>query len=553
MFSLKGLSFLALLAIEMPFPALPANPPKMAAQARFDLTAKAVNLTNGTPLRGGGRLERMNWVPAEAKNRGYTANFAVTHYSWSELAVRFIPDADGTVELKLMGPREETAPGELYREEILWDKIIVTGSSLSNGSFEQGSAGWSGGTIDKPPEPLDGSNCARTWHNSPMTTTLSVTKGVPVVLTLFAKAAIPEGFQEMRRFSPGSSGFLAAAKFQRGANLGNYLEAPPGQDWGMHYGPEDFAHIKTEGFDHVRIPVAWHHYTTKAAPYTIDAAIIGRVDFLVTNALANRLAVIVNIHHFDPFTTDPAAQKEKFYALWKQIAAHYAAAPDSLAFELLNEPKDKATTSLLNPIYAEAIRLIRQSNPRRTIFLGPGKWNSIDELPSLQLPDDDENLIVTVHCYDPFYFTHQGASWAGPDTAVKGIIFPGPPPTPLVPNPELKLKPGVLDWIARYNSEPTEKNPSGPMAFRPRLERARDWSRYYGRPIHVGEFGAYVAADPKSRANFYRDFAAALGELKLGWAIWDWKAGFAYWDQRANAPLPGMREALFGGGRSERE
>ena len=47
--------------------------------------------------------------------------------------------------------------------------------------------------------------------------------------------------------------------------------------------------------------------------------------------------------------------------------------------------------------------------------------------PQLRLPDDDENLIVTVHNYDPFYFTHQGATWAGPDTKVTGIRFPGPP------------------------------------------------------------------------------------------------------------------------------
>ena len=52
------------------------------------------------------------------------------------------------------------------------------------------------------------------------------------------------------------------------------------------------------------------------------------------------------------------------------------------------------------------------------------------------LPSKDDNLIVTVHCYDPFYFTHQGASWAGPDVKpLAGIQFPGPPSKPLVPDP----------------------------------------------------------------------------------------------------------------------
>ncbi len=486
----------------------------------------------------------MNWVPAEAKNRGYTANFAVSHYGWSEIQIRFVPDSDGPVELKLMGRWEQVSPGQLYEEEVLWDKISGTGTVVRNGSFEEGATDWSGGIIEKAPGALEGVSLARTSHDRTMKTTLTVTRGLPVTLTLFAKARVPEGFREMRRLNSSTPGFAAASHFQRGVNLGNYLEAPPGQDWGMHYSRQDFVNIKKEGFDHVRLPIAWHHYTGQAPDFKLSSEIYEKVDFLVTNALNEGLNVIVNIHHFDAFTSDPAAQMNKFYALWKQIAAHYRSAPTGVAFELLNEPKDKATTLVLNPIYAEAIRSIRQSNPARTIFLGPGKWNSIDELPSLQLPDDDENLVVTVHCYDPFYFTHQGASWAGPDTAVKGILFPGPPTEPLTPDFSLPLNAGVLDWINRYNRQPREINPSSPIAFRPKLQRAKDWSEYYGRPLHVGEFGAYIGADPRSRANFYREFQLALKEAKLGWALWDWKAGFAYWDDRQGRPMPGLREAL---------
>ena len=58
--------------------------------------------------------------------------------------------------------------------------------------------------------------------------------------------------------------FRAARRFQHGANLGNGLEAPPGQDWGVHYTPDDLRIIRAEGFDHVRIPAGWHHYTGPA-------------------------------------------------------------------------------------------------------------------------------------------------------------------------------------------------------------------------------------------------------------------------------------------------
>ena len=237
----------------------------------------------------------------------------------------------------------------------------------------------------------------------------------------------------------------------------------------------------------------------------------------------------------------------KFYAIWRQIAEHYAKAPAGVAFELLNEPKDAATTETMNPIYAEAIRQIRKTNPSRTIVLGPGLWNGIGELSRFRLPDNDLNLIATVHCYDPFQFTHQGADWAGnsPDRRVLGIVFPGPPKAPLVPDPSLKLSPGFVDWIQAYNTQPPETNPCGPRAIRAAVDQIKEWSDYYGRPVYLGEFGAYTTADPASRAHYYRTFREALEAAGVGWAIWDWKAGFRYWNEKTNRPEPGMREALF--------
>jgi endoglucanase len=338
----------------------------------------------------------------------------------------------------------------------------------------------------------------------------------------------------------------AAKLFLRGANLGNYLEAPRNQSWGITVSADEFAIMKREGFDHVRVPVRWSDYAGPGPDFKLSPDIFSRADFAVTNALAAGLAVILNIHHFDAFTSDPDGQTDKFLALWRQIAAHYAPFTNTLAFELLNEPKDAATTVKINPIFARTIAEIRRTNPDRTIFVGPGKWNQVSELKNLVLPANDNNLIVTVHCYDPFYFTHQGATWAGPDTKVSGIQFPGPPAQPLVPDPSLKLNQWVVDWIHRYNTLPTAQNPSSPAAFAGELKLAREWSDYYGRPVHVGEFGCFTKADPESRARFYAAFRHACEEDKLGWAIWDWSASFRYWDKEKNAPAPGMREALFG-------
>jgi len=358
---------------------------------------------------------------------------------------------------------------------------------------------------------------------------------------------VPSNPSEMKRLTDTNSpAHQAAKRFRRGANLGNYLESPVGQSWGITVSADEFSIMKREGFDHVRVPARWSDYTGPGPDFAISPAFFARVDFVVTNALAARLAVILNMHHFDAFTSDPDGQTDKFLAIWKQIAAHYANFTNRLAFELLNEPKDAATTLKINPIFERAIAEIRRTNPQRTIFTGPGKWNQIGELKNLVLPANDDNLIVTVHCYDPFYFTHQGATWAGPDPKVTGIQFPGPPAQPLVPDPSLKLNPWVVDWIHRYNTLPTAQNPSSPLAFTGELKLARAWSDYYGRPVHVGEFGCFTKADPESRARFYEAFRRACDENQLGWAIWDWSAGFRYWDKAKNQPAPGMREALFG-------
>src|SRR5437899_819623 len=136
MFYLKALSLVALLAIEMPFAASAANPPKMAGQARLDLTSATVRLEKGELLAGSGKVERMNWAKGEAKSRGYTANFAISRYAWTEARLRFAAEDDGSVELKLMGPWEEASAGILYQAEVLWDSITAAGTTVKNGSFE---------------------------------------------------------------------------------------------------------------------------------------------------------------------------------------------------------------------------------------------------------------------------------------------------------------------------------------------------------------------------------------------------------------------------------
>ena len=384
-----------------------------------------------------------------------------------------------------------------------------------------------------PPEPLTAiALCHYSWG--------MLSRCFSTAFLIFPAAAVVFGADT------NSPAHLAARGFARGANCGNYLEVPPKQTWSVRHTTNDIARMRAEGFDHVRIPCGWHHYTGSAPEYRLSEEIFRKADALVTNALAIGLNVLINIHHFDAFTSDPEKHTDQFVAIWRQVATHYAKAPPGLAFELLNEPKDKATTIVMNPIYTQAITEIRKTNPKRTIFVGPGRWNQVTELPNLKLPEDDRNIIVTIHSYDPFFFTHQGASWTRPQTDTRGIIFPGPPKTPLEPAPTVISNKAVVSWIKDYNTMSAETNPSSPRVFITKLRTAREWGEQQGRPIHVGEFGCYTSADPESRARYYTEFRRAAERDGIGWAIWDWKAGFKYWDEKRGQPTQGMREALFG-------
>ncbi len=112
-----------------------------------------------------------------------------------------------------------------------------------------------------------------------------------------------------------------------------------------------------------------------------------------------------------------------------QLATHYSGFPESLAFEILNEPHQNASTEFMNGVYAHLLPLLRQTHPDRPIFVGPGQWNGIGELPNLRLPADDSNLVVTVHSYAPFLYRHQGTTRAGTLPYPTNVVYPGPPHT----------------------------------------------------------------------------------------------------------------------------
>lgn len=306
----------------------------------------------------------------------------------------------------------------------------------------------------------------------------------------------------------------ANKKLGRGINLGNALEAPKEGEWGVTLKAEYFKAIKDAGFDTVRLPVRWSAHAKAEAPYTLDAKFAERVDWAVDQAIANKLNVIVNVHHYGEADADPDKHLPRLTALWEQIAPRYKDRPAALYFELLNEPHDKLTEAKWNAAVPGLLAAVRKSNPNRTVIVGPGQWNSIRALDKLELPKEDRNLIVTVHFYDPFEFTHQGASWVKDSAKWKGTKWAG-----------------------------TEAEQE---AIRKQLEKAAAWGKAQERPIFLGEFGAFQEADMDSRARWTTFVASEAERLGFSWAYWEFCSGFGAYDPKADKWRDPLKAALVG-------
>lgn len=308
---------------------------------------------------------------------------------------------------------------------------------------------------------------------------------------------------------PGPPDDVPALLLGRGINLGNKLEAPAEGDWGTPVEAWMFPAIKQGGFGAVRVPTRWSAHADTALPYTIDPAFLDRVTWVVDQALGAGLMVVLNIHHYEEIFSAPTGQRERFLALWRQIAARFQDYPDDLAFEILNEPHDSLTPELWNEFLVDALAVIRQANPDRWVAVGTGEWGGIGAMHRLHLPDDDR-LIFTFHYYNPFTFTHQGAEWVSGSDA----------------------------WLGTTWGSSRDR-----MAVRNDLDSVAAWAQRHDVPVYLGEFGAYSRAAMADRVAWTSFVAREAERRGFSWAYWEFDAGFGaygdgHWNELHGALIP---------------
>jgi endoglucanase len=274
---------------------------------------------------------------------------------------------------------------------------------------------------------------------------------------------------------------------QRGINLGNSFDAPPGETaWGnpaiQDYYFDDY---KIAGFNAVRIPVTWDQHTGTSAPYTIDETFLSRVEQVIDWGLSRGLFILVNAHHEEwlkqNFTPDNVA---RFAAIWTQLGARFKDKSDHLVFEVLNEP-EAMTAANLDSLNDQILGIMRQTNPTRLVVYAGTNYSSDADLEQAKVPGMgggavDPYLIANFHCYSPWSFVSGGPDVIWGSQADKDAIK------------------GIFDGVAQFAASK-------------------------GVPAMVNEFGAGPNHDTSSRTAFYQTYVD--NTLSHGMAFFAWDDG----------------------------
>ncbi len=287
----------------------------------------------------------------------------------------------------------------------------------------------------------------------------------------------------------------------------------------------DLALIESMGFDHVR-------FTIEPAPLfdewddpsKLKTDYLKLFDAALDQILARKLSVIVDIHPSDEFKVrfnKEDRHVEAFAKFWISFAKHLSSRdPERVFLEVINEPMVEDLYRWQG-IQAKLIAAIRLGAPQHTIIASGYRWSGLYDLLALE-PYSDRNVIYNFHFYEPFAFTHQGATWAGPNLSFyKNIPYPS--------SPEIiaKVLDSVTDEQARFNLFHYGEERWNLDRMDREISKAAAWASKRGVPLTCNEFGAFRRfVTPADRMVWLNDLRTVLEKHGIGWSMWDYAGGF---------------------------
>jgi endoglucanase len=353
-----------------------------------------------------------------------------------------------------------------------------------------------------------------------------------VVLALVATCAAQDGRDQLA--------FSRAEHLRHGINASIWFAQNPG-DYSAERlrsftTADDIALMQRLGFDHVRLSIDAEPLVAAFARPDATSPFVTELDAAVKTMLDHKLAVIIDIH---PETRYKATLRqgsdgvERFGMLWRSLAKHFANTdPNLVFFEIMNEP-EQDDPYRWQGVQSFVAGQIRQIAPQHTIIATAARWDGLEDLLRLQ-PLGISNVIYTFHDYEPFAFTHQGATWTDITVqSLRGVPYPSSPEAVvgnLEQEPTLAGKFFVEQYgLGRWDAQRVDAT----------LKFADMWSQQYHVPVYCGEFGVHIpVADPKMRAQWLHDMRVSLEHYKIGWAMWDYQTNFGIVSKKDGKAVP---------------
>lgn len=310
------------------------------------------------------------------------------------------------------------------------------------------------------------------------------------------------------------------APFKHGVNLTMWFES-----WSKSlpnlnlYTEEDFANMAELGIDIIRLPIHFDMFEDEATG-NVREIIFDYLNLACDWAEKYNMHIVIDDHSYNSGKyPDAKTVREHSFKLWPQITERFKNRSDLILYEVLNEPQ-LAQTDWYN-IQKDVLALIRQHDTKHTVVVTGADWGSLNAMVKM-IPYDDKNLIYTFHYYDPFIFTHQGASWANKEVAaLKDIPFPYD--SNRIPKVTGAAKGSWVESSLRgdYRIQASE------AGMKRQLMKAVDFSQKYQVPVWVGEMGVYNLYAPyQDRVEWYKLTGKLFEELNLPFSVWGYGTSF---------------------------
>jgi endoglucanase len=307
------------------------------------------------------------------------------------------------------------------------------------------------------------------------------------------------------------------ARLGRGVNITRWfwLLNETHHDPAHYLGDADLKLMKSLGLRSVRLAVD-PAYILDARNPSVPLPSVVNLDRAIDALIQANLLVVLELQddkkaawEADPLYVDAIMK------LWEGLADRYVKhSPDLLIFEIVNEPRFEAAPLAWQPIAERWVNTMRTHAPAHTLALGGPRWGGLDGL-ELLVPVSDKNVIYSFHFYEPFAFTHQGATWAGPEViALRDVPYPYA--KPLCDAVTLAQK----DETTRAKMRAYCNEHWDATKLMRTLSRATAWGKKYDVPVWMGEFGAICKAPHDARSAWLRDTRVAAESLAIPWTLW---------------------------------